>query len=122
MRVDTEQIALGELPERRDVAPASLEGWLRILKDVELRQATVLLALCDALEREGVDDMTGGELAQSSGLLLLHVRPRLSELHRDRLVERGDVRNSRARGEARSHPYWTVVPRQAIARWREGQK
>jgi predicted transcriptional regulator len=99
------------------MAPASLDGYARLLPDLQRRELIVLLSLCEART-----DCTGGELAARLDWTVVQVRPRLSSLHDKGLVERGPVRVSRVAGEMASHGYTATVPRAAVMRALEALK
>ena len=113
--------ATPELPlfdrQPRDMAPASLEQYDRILPTLTAREKAMYLALCDLLDQTGHADATGGEVAEFAGVSVLNARPRLTGLHDKGLVTRTtDTRVSRAKYEQRCHAYVPVVPRAAVER------
>jgi len=110
------------VPSRVEMAPASRESWTRVLETLEDRQCAVLWAIYDALD-DGVEDVTGGELAERVGWTPLQTRPRLTELHGLKVLTRSlHTRPSKAQGEARCHAYVAALPRSAVQRWREALK
>lgn len=104
------------------MAPASLEGWTRILQTIDQRCIAVFLALCDAVDAAGHDNFTGAEIAEQSGISIFNVRPRCTDLLKLKVIERLPMRASRVATEAPSHPYRPTVPRTAVLRWRESLK
>lgn len=101
----------------REMAPASLEQFDRILPTLNAREREVFLALCDVLAETGQDDATGGEVAEHAGLSVLNSRPRLHGLQAKGWVTRSaQTRASRVRYEQRCHGYRPAVPRSSVAR------
>lgn len=102
----------------REMAPASLDNWARILPRLKGDELMVLEALCTAIAAQEHADFTGAELADWSGLPILTVRPRLTGLRKKGYVEAKARRQSRIKTEAPSHPYAPVVPLAAVRRAR----
>lgn len=107
-------------PSRR-MADTSLFAWRdRILPTLTDRETAVFLALCAFIEATGQSDVTGGELTEymkRHGLAkdVNDCRPRLHGLQKKGWIESGIARSCRAYMNP-AHPYWPVVPKDAIER------
>lgn len=98
------------------MAEASLLAYADLLPRLSSLRLDVLLAVANYLTRTSYEDVTSGELCAATGLPLLTVRPRFTELCNLRLLEKGPVRPSRVRGEKSSHGVRHTVPLAAIER------
>lgn len=107
-----------EVPDRVEMAPASLAGWERIVATLEQRQVAAMRVLYGYLDATGYTDATTAEMAEWSGRPILSLRPRFSELRRLGMIERGPIRRSRVFSEAPSHPLRPTVSRAAFERGR----
>lgn len=99
------------------MAPASLEAWDHVLETLAEREWLVLLGVYQYLQQTGFEDVTGGELAIFLGLDKTQVRPRITSLCDQSLLEKGEMRPSRA-GELSCHPVRPTLPRAAVERAR----
>jgi hypothetical protein len=92
---------------------ASREAWDRIRETLSDRERAVFVALVDYVQTTGFFDATGGELAAFAHMDKTSTRPRLTGLCERRLIRKEPIRNSRAEGEGRCHPYrpepWAVA-------------
>lgn len=101
---------------RRPAKPASLQALETKRANRRESQLQVFTLLHDAIAATGHHDFTAGELAAYTGLALLNLRPRLSELEAMRLVQSGPARQNRVEGYRPAHGYWCAVPLAAVAR------
>jgi len=103
------------------LAPASREAWGTIHPHLTAREIETFLLVYDYLAAMPYADVTGGELAEWSGRDKTSTRPRLHGLQRKGWLASGAIRASRVR-ELRCHPYWPVVPRDAVERAQREQR
>jgi predicted transcriptional regulator len=107
---------LFDVPAPRRMADTSLEQWGRIVDTLPQREKAVYLGLCDYVLTTSHPDATGAELAEFMGLDKTSTRPRLTGLCDSGLVRREPIRQSRAKGEGRCHPYMPLVAAAAVRR------
>lgn len=99
------------------LAEASQEAFSFIQPRLAERERHVFLLGACYCRETGHQDFTGGELAQYFGESILTLRPRLTGLHDKGWLHRSQaLRDSRAHGERRCHPYSLAVPAAAIER------
>lgn len=98
------------------LAEASQEAFSFIQPNLAERERHVFLLGARYCRETGYQDFTGGELAQYFGESILSIRPRLTGLCDKGWLRSGAIRDSRAHGERRCHPYSLAVPAAAIER------
>lgn len=98
------------------IAEASQEAFAFVRETLQAREVHTFLLVARYLRETGREDVTGGELAAWAGEDKTTLRPRLTGLHDKGWLHSGAIRDSRAAGERRCHPYWLAVPVSAIER------
>lgn len=100
----------------RQIADTSILAYQDLLPTLPAKRMTVLMEIARYLARTGYEDVTGGELCAATGLPILTVRPRLTELVQAGLLVKGPVRASRVASEKHCHGVRPTLPLAAIER------